>query len=104
MVNQVPSSSSVKQAIIDYLAIDRTALSNERTFLAVIRTSLTLLIVGISLLNFLDHPAYDIIAYICLAAAPVVLLFGIIRYFQYKSYLSRMSNKHYHLKQKIREK
>ncbi len=87
--------------IADYLAIDRTVLSNERTFLAVLRTALALLIVGISLLNFLDHPAYDIIAIVCLTATPFIFFFGLIRYFQYKNYLSRLSNKHDHLRKKI---
>jgi len=57
-----------------------------------------LLIVGINLLNFLDHPGYDLIAILCLATIPFIFIFAIIRYVQYKKYLALLSAKHQHLK------
>ena len=38
----------------DELAIDRTILSNERTLLAYVRASLTLVIVGLTFLHFIE--------------------------------------------------
>lgn len=43
----------LKQELIlrDYLAIERTILANEATFLAYIRTSLTIIVVGVTLFH-----------------------------------------------------
>ena len=52
-----------KQLILrDYLAIERTILTNEATFLGYIRTSLTVAVVGVSLLNL--YPENETLQYI----------------------------------------
>lgn len=40
----------------DHLAVDRTALANERTLLAYVRTALQLTVAGVSLIKFFDDP------------------------------------------------
>ncbi|MBN1540464.1 MAG: DUF202 domain-containing protein [Candidatus Thermoplasmatota archaeon] len=47
-------SSCEKLILRDHLALERTMLSNERTFLAYVRTTLTLLIGGVGLINFFE--------------------------------------------------
>ncbi len=45
-----------KQLILrDYLAIERTILTNEATFLAYIRTSLTVMVVGVTLFKLYEY-------------------------------------------------
>lgn len=63
----------------DNLAVDRTVLANERTFLAFIRTSLTLFIAGISLLKFFDFPAFNILGWIFILLSAVVIITGFIK-------------------------
>ncbi|MEK7588205.1 MAG: DUF202 domain-containing protein [Patescibacteria group bacterium] len=54
---------STKDLILrDYLAIERTILTNEATFLAYIRTSLTVVVVGVTLFQL--SPGKDILQYI----------------------------------------
>ena len=77
----------------DRLAIDRTVLANERTLLAYIRTALTLFLVGISFAHLPDlHPdpnfgglAYDVAAWLFVAAAAIVLAIGCVRYRGFKA-------------------
>jgi putative membrane protein len=48
---------SAKDLILrDYLAIERTILTNEATFLAYIRTSLTVVVVGVTLFHISQNP------------------------------------------------
>ena len=44
----------------DYLATDRTKLSNQNTFLAYIRTALTLFVAGVSFVRFFDSLMIEI--------------------------------------------
>ncbi|MEX2354161.1 MAG: DUF202 domain-containing protein, partial [Gammaproteobacteria bacterium] len=53
----------------DYLAIDRTILSNERTLLAYGRTALAQVIIGGSALKFFDSLALGVIGVIFLIGA-----------------------------------
>lgn len=64
----------------DHLAIDRTELSNENTLLAYIRTSLTILIAGVSLLKFFDLFILDITGWVFVVAGIAVFVFGLYRF------------------------
>ncbi|MFZ1332323.1 MAG: DUF202 domain-containing protein [Flavobacteriales bacterium] len=59
----------------DYLAIQRTNLANERTFLSYIRSSIGLLILGVSFIKFLDSLAVEIAGGLFIFLS--ILLFGI---------------------------
>jgi putative membrane protein len=60
----------------DYLAIDRTILSNERTLLAYGRTALAQVIIGGSALKFFDSPALTLLGWLFLAGGVVTMLIG----------------------------
>lgn len=60
----------------DYLAIDRTILSNERTLLAYGRTALAQVIIGGSCLKFFDSLMFNVIGWTFLAAAVVTMAIG----------------------------
>lgn len=78
--------------IRDYLAIQRTNLSNERTFLAYIRTSMGLLIVGVSFIEFSDAKALFIVGIVLIGFAVVSLLVGLINYFRRKKQIPHLSD------------
>jgi len=64
----------------DHLAIDRTVLANERTFLAYIRTALTLFVVGASLIKFFDSLPATVVGWVFIPIGLAVFAFGISRY------------------------
>ena len=82
----------------DRLAVDRTVLANERTLLAYIRTALTLLLLGLSFVHLPDlHPdpsfavhKYDLVGWLFMAAAAVVLGIGVLRYRAFKTDILRI--------------
>jgi putative membrane protein len=70
-----------KESLNDMLALDRTAMSNERTFLAYIRTSLVLLITGGTIIRILGTKSIDLAAgYAFVVLGALVLIFGFIRF------------------------
>jgi len=66
------------------LAIQRTHLANQATFLAFFRTSLYLFVAGLSTENVLklevNHPA----VYALFGLSPLVFLFGVLQFFYQK--------------------
>lgn len=64
----------------DILAIGRNKLANERTLLAYIRTFLSFVIAGVSLIQFFDVPSFIILGYCFIPAGFIILVIGIIRY------------------------
>jgi len=64
----------------DYLAIDRTILSNERTLLAYVRAGLAQVIIGGSALKFFDSFSLMVLGWIFIIAAVVTTVIGWRRY------------------------
>lgn len=64
----------------DYLAVDRTILSNERTFLAFVRTALTVFAIGISLVKLFETSFLHYMGYACIPVAFVVFILGLQKY------------------------
>lgn len=64
----------------EHLALERTKLSNERTLLSYIRTSLYLLIGGIALLELDHYPQLHWVGYVALTICILFLIIGISRY------------------------
>jgi putative membrane protein len=72
---------SKKQLILrDHLAIDRTILANESTFLAHVRTSLALIAGGITLAHFLSGLVVDILGGLLIIIGITLFFIGYIRY------------------------
>ncbi|MEX0967412.1 MAG: DUF202 domain-containing protein [Bacteroidia bacterium] len=74
----------------DFLAIDRTILANERTLLAYVSLALTLIISGISFLEFFDKATAHLLAYIFLPSSLFVLAIGIRKYLRMRKALYRI--------------
>jgi len=75
------------------LAIQRTMMANQSTFLAFLRTSMYFAVAGVSLDQLLRLPGGHVIEYILLVIAAIVLVVGIINYLIQKRRISE-SMKH----------
>lgn len=66
----------------DLLAIGRNELANERTLLAYIRTFLSFLIAGVSLIQFFKNSTIIFLGYLLIPVGLLILFIGIIRFFK----------------------
>jgi uncharacterized membrane protein YidH (DUF202 family) len=62
----------------------RTYLANERTFLSFIRTALTIFIVGVTFIKFLDVLALEIIGWAFIPIGIITFFVGLVRYIRVK--------------------
>lgn len=74
----------------DYLAIDRTILSNQNTFLAYVRTALTLFVAGLTFVRFFNEIIFEIIGWIFVPLGIVTFVIGTIRYNKIRLVLARI--------------
>jgi putative membrane protein len=79
-VEPEPLNRTPNLGLNDALALDRTALSNERTLLAYIRTSMTLLVVGGTILHFFESLILLIIGGFFIAIAVIAIVAGVARF------------------------
>jgi putative membrane protein len=66
------------------LALQRTVLANQSTFLAFLRTSMYFLVAGLSLKNLLQIENSTAIEFTLFAIAGIVLLFGIVNFLKHR--------------------
>ncbi|MCB0324494.1 MAG: DUF202 domain-containing protein [Bdellovibrionales bacterium] len=64
----------------DYLAIDRTVLANERTFLAYINSALAMVLTGISFIKFFSSFALTVFGGLCIGTAAAIAIVGAVTY------------------------
>ena len=64
----------------EFLAVERTILSNRRTFLAYVRTSLSLLGAGIAVVKFLEHAGYQLVGWTLMGFGLFLLGEGLVNY------------------------
>ncbi len=75
----------------DHLAVDRTSLANERTFLAYVRSALAISAVGFGLIKVIETtPALVVFGWILFSIGIVVLVIGTIRFFQFRKSISSL--------------
>ena len=81
-----------KLSLTDILAIDRTRLANERTFLGYFRTFIVIFSSGAAIvkLDFLDE--LQSLGVFFMFAGPVLLLVGIARFFYVKRHIKKLYN------------
>ena len=79
-----------KNALIlrDELAIDRTILANERTFLSYIRLAITLIIAGVSIVHFAMEKWFETIGFLCV---PIGILAGILGWHRYQKMVQEIT-------------
>ncbi|MBN1213560.1 MAG: DUF202 domain-containing protein [candidate division Zixibacteria bacterium] len=69
-----------KMILRDFLAIDRTILANQNTFLAYIRTALTLFVAGVTFIRFFDLAVVEIVGWIFIPVGLATFIIGLVRY------------------------
>lgn len=77
----------------DHLAIDRTMLANESTFLSYIRTALAMSVAGGTLLHFGLQFRADIIGAAMLAGGVLIFVVGVFRYRHTRSTIHQIRKK-----------
>jgi putative membrane protein len=84
-----------KEEIIlrDYLALERTKLANQRTFLSYIRTSLYLVLGGIAFLQLQDFANIRWVGYATLTLSVLMIIIGIYRFHLIRSRLLKYYNR-----------
>jgi putative membrane protein len=74
----------------DYLAIERTILTNEGTVLAYIRTSLTIAVVGVTILNlYPENRNLQTIGIALASTAVIIFSVGLIRTLRMRKKINR---------------
>ena len=73
----------------DYLAVDRTILSNQNTFLAYIRTALTLFVVGLTFIKFFGGVLIAIIGWTFIPIGIATFIVGMLRYNRLRGVLAQ---------------
>ena len=87
----------------DYLAIERTRLANERTLLSYIKSSLYLLLGGITVLQLKNFPDLEYLGYTALGFSAIFIIIGIYRFTLLKKSLKRLYYMSEHNSEKITE-
>ena len=76
----------------DYLGAHRTILANDRTWLAYVRTALTLFVAGVSFIQFFKSQALQIIGWVFVPAAAAFLVFGLWKYLNVRHMIHGIKN------------
>ena len=79
---------TARLGLSDRLAITRTALANERTLLAYVRTAFALGAGGFALIEFVKSPRLDVLGYAMLPGSGLLLLVGLWRYWRVRRNLA----------------
>ena len=79
-----------KMILRDYLAADRTVMANERTFLAYIRTALSIFAVGASFLQFFNSRVIQIVGWIFIPVGIIIFIIGLIKYWHMKNLIDKI--------------
>lgn len=77
----------------DWLALSRSRLANERTLLAYVRTSLSMIGLGAILAKWIDHPTALGGGIVLAAAGVVVLAVGLVRFVQENRRYQRLTRR-----------
>jgi|GEM_PF-5609932 len=73
------------------LATERTKYANERTFMAQSRTGFSLVIVGITLLEFFDQDRYRVISIAMIPFGVAIAVYGLVRYIKRRKLIKEHS-------------
>lgn len=98
-MNQQPYNDKIRKEMIlrDHLAAARTVLANERTILAYLRTALATVAGGAGLIQFATTPAMRVVGWTLLPVGAACLVIGVVRYFQFKHYITQLTEAENHL-------
>ncbi len=85
----------------DYLAVDRTILANEASFMSYIRTALTLTAVGATMIKFFETPFMVIMGWVFVAVGGWLAIYGLNRYRRTDDVLHRIKGEYVERSKKV---
>lgn len=85
----------------DYLAVDRTILANEASFMSYIRTALTLIAAGVTLIKFFDNPIMSVLGWIFITVGGWLAVYGLNRYRRVDDVLHRIKGEYIEKSKKV---
>ena len=92
LMKATPKFTNDEKIILrDFLALQRTRLANERTFLSYNKFSLYLVTAGVALVRIDNLRPFRMLGYVALGASGLVFLTGLVRFF----FLRRQLKKFY---------
>lgn len=74
------TQKEAKLNLQDYLALERTKLSNERTFFSFLRTSLYMILAGIALLQIQGFGQIKWLGLVSISFSAIIFIIGIYRF------------------------
>lgn len=85
----------------DYLAVDRTILANETSFMSYIRTSLTLIAAGATMIKFFDNLFMAILGWSFIAIGAWLAFYGLRRYQHVDTVLHKIKGEYIEQSKKV---
>lgn len=83
MEDKITDKALRKELILrEKLAIQRTHLANQTTFLSFLRSSMYFLVAGLTIQNLADHPRAGIFEIPLFAISGILLITGVLNYFR----------------------
>jgi putative membrane protein len=68
----------------DYLAVERTVMANQRSFVACLRTMLSLVVAGASFIKFSGYQWMEIVGWVLVSLGIILAPIGAVRFLQMK--------------------
>jgi len=78
--NRYNGAEKEAMTLRDYLAVDRTVMANEVSFLSYIRSALTMVVAAMTFLKFFDVPAIHLLGWLFIVASVLLVVHGATRY------------------------
>ena len=73
-----------EMSLRDYLAVERTVMANQRSFLACLRTMLSLVVAGASFIKFSGYRWMELVGWVLVSLGIVLAPIGTVRFLQMK--------------------
>lgn len=87
----------------DYLAIDRTMMANETSFMSYVRTSLTMIAAGVTIVKFFTEPMMQAVGWAFIVVGAWVAIHGYQRFRQVDQILHRVKGETVHRAKKLKK-
>jgi putative membrane protein len=87
-----PAMEMTEPILRDYMAVERTVMANERTFLSYIRAALGLFIGGASFIEFFDSKTMQVVGWVFLPLGIIAFGLGLVKYWKIKALVDKAEN------------
>lgn len=100
----LPYEKDHEQMILrDYLAVDRTMMANETSFMSYIRTALTMIAAGATLIKFFNEPTMQALGWGFIVIGGWLAIHGYNRFRQIDIVLHKVKGETMHRAQKLKK-